>query len=50
MVHTTNRQQNTQTQYPRPGEKPGINMTPVATTTAVLKTQQMYRILHHQQT
>ena len=47
-IHTTNRQQNTQTQYPRHGEKPGINMTQA--TTAVLKTQQMYRILHHQQT
>ena len=45
----TNRQQNTQTRYPRHGEKPGINMTQ-AITTAILKTQQMYRILHHQQT
>ena len=26
-IHTTNRQQNTQTQYPPHGEKPGINMT-----------------------
>ena len=48
-IHTTNRQQNTQTQYPRHGEKPGINMTQ-ATTTAVLETQQMYKILHHQLT
>ena len=48
-IHTTNRQQNTQTQYPRHGEKPGINMTQ-ATTTTVLKIQQMYGILHHQQT
>ena len=48
-IHTTNRQQNTQTQYPRHGEKPGINMTQ-ATTTAVLRTQHMYRILHHQRT
>ena len=35
-IHTTNRQQNTQTQYPRHREKPGINMTQ-ATTTTVLK-------------
>ena len=48
-IHTTNRQQNTQTQYPQHGEKPGINMTQ-ATTTTVLKIQQMYGILHHQQT
>ena len=33
-IYTTNRQQNTQTQYPPHGEKPGINMTQ-ATTTAV---------------
>ena len=46
-THTTNRQQNTQTQYPRHGEKPGINMTQ-ATTTTVLKMQQMYGILHQQ--
>ena len=39
----------TQTQCPRHGEKPGINMTQ-ATTTTVLKIQQMYGILHHQQT
>ena len=37
-----NLQQNTQTQYPRHWEKPGINMTQ-ATTTTVLKIQ-------HQQT
>ena len=49
-IHTTNRQQNTQTQYPRHGEKPGLNMTQATTTTTVLKIQQMYGILHHQQT
>ena len=48
-IHTTNRQQNTQTQYPRHGEKPGLNMTQATTTTTVLKIQQMYGILHHQQ-
>ena len=48
-IHTTNRQQNTQTQYPRHREKPGLNMTQAATTT-VLKIQLMYGILHHQQT
>ena len=47
-IHTTNRQQNTQTQYPRHREKPGLNMTQ-ATTTTVLKIQ-LYGILHHQQT
>ena len=31
-IHTTNRQQNTHTQYPPHGEKPGINMTQVTTT------------------
>ena len=45
-IHTTNRQQNTQTQYPRHAEIPGINMTQ-ATTTAVLKTQQMYTTSKH---
>ena len=30
-IHTTNRQQNTQTQYPPHGEKPGINMTQATT-------------------
>ena len=32
-IHTTNRQQNTQTQYPPPhGEKPGINITQATAT------------------
>ena len=35
--HTTNRQQNTQTQHPRHGEKPGINMTQATTTTVCIK-------------
>ena len=48
-THTTNRQQNTQIQYPRHREKPLIiNMTQ-ATTTTVLKIQLLYGILHHHQ-
>ena len=48
-IHT-NRQQHTQIQYPRHREKRGINMTHATTTTAVLKIQLLYGILHHQQT
>ena len=47
-IPTTNRQQNTQIQYPRHRKKPWIN-TAQATTTAVLKIKLLYGILHHYQ-